>query len=318
MKLVFGILSVFLFLPLQSPRHDVAAPVVDHHQHFYSPETAKLSKVEPLEAADLIAYLDAAGIRRAVVLSTAYQFANPNRPPIEDEYAQVRAENDWTSRQVSRFPDRLRGFCGFNPLKDYAIAELERCAKDAYLRSGVKLHFGNSDVDLDNAEHVQRLRRVFRAANGHRMALVVHLRASVTRQRPYGAKQARTFLEKVLPEAPDVPVQIAHLAGGGTYDDPATDEALSVFIEAITNHDARMSRVYFDISGIAGYGKWSDKADQITTRIRQIGAQRILFGADGARGGGLSPQEAWKDFLQLPLSDAEVRAIAANVAPYWK
>jgi hypothetical protein len=34
-------------------------------------------------------------------------------------------------------------------------------------------------------------------------------------QRPYGAKQARTFLNEVLSAAPDVPVQIAHLAGGG-------------------------------------------------------------------------------------------------------
>ena len=62
---------------------------------------------------------DAAGIRHALVLSVAYQFANPNRAPVQDEYAKVRAENDWTSAQVGRYPDRLRGFCGFNPLRDY-------------------------------------------------------------------------------------------------------------------------------------------------------------------------------------------------------
>jgi predicted TIM-barrel fold metal-dependent hydrolase len=55
------------------------------------------------------------------VLSVAYQFGNPNKPPVEDEYAQVKAENDWTSREVARYPDRLRGFCSINPLKDYAI-----------------------------------------------------------------------------------------------------------------------------------------------------------------------------------------------------
>jgi hypothetical protein len=45
------------------------------------------------------------------------------------------------------------------------------------------------------------------------MAIVVHMRSSVTRQRPYGAKQTRVFLEQVLPAAGTVPVQIAHLTG---------------------------------------------------------------------------------------------------------
>jgi hypothetical protein len=53
-----------------------------------------------------------AGIGRAVVLSLGYQFGNPNRPPVEDEYAKVRAENDWTAQQVANHRGRLVGFCG--------------------------------------------------------------------------------------------------------------------------------------------------------------------------------------------------------------
>jgi len=315
LKVAFVVLSILALFPLQSQR-GVPPPLIDHHQHLFSLETSHLSKFEPLDAVDLIAYLDAAGIGRAVVLSVAYQFGNPNRPAIEDEYDQVKAENDWTSRQVARFPDRLLGLCGFNPLKDYALAELERCAGNPFLRVGLKLHFGNSDVDLDNREHVQRLYRVFRAANERGMAIVIHMRPSITKQRPYGAKQAQTFLDEVLPAAPDVPVQIAHLTGGGTYDEPSTDGALSVFIGAIARGDSRMAHVYFDISGIAGFGKWTEKADRIVERIRQIGVQRILFGSDSARGGGLSPRDAWANVLKLPLTDAEKRAIATNVAPY--
>jgi predicted TIM-barrel fold metal-dependent hydrolase len=307
-------LLVLAFQALQpGPR-----PLVDHHQHLFSPASTRLSSLQPLDAADLIAYLDAAGIERAAVLSVAYTFGNPNRPPVENEYAQVRAENDWTSQQVARFPARLRGFCGVNPLRDYALDEVARCAKDPMLRTGLKLHFGNSDVDLDNADHVQQLRRVFRAANESRMAIVVHMRSSITRRRLYGAKEARAFLNDVLPAAPDVTVQIAHLTGGGSYDEPTTDEALLVFIEAIANRDPRMARVYFDVSGIAGVGKWAEKADRIAARIRQVGVQRIFFGADGARGGNLEPREAWAAFLKLPLSDAEFRSIAENVAPYMK
>lgn len=298
------------------------APLVDHHQHFFSPSVIALSAgnpgVETIDAAKLVSLLDAAGIGRAAVLSVAYTYANPNRPTIEDEYAKVRAENDWTSAQVARFPDRLRGFCGVNPLKDYAVDEIARCAKDRLLRTGLKLHFGNSDVDLDNAGDVERVRRVFRAANERRMAIAVHMRASVTRGRPYGAKQARVFVNDVLPAAPDITIQIAHLAGAGTYDDPAQDEALTVFIDAIAKGDRRVARVMFDVSGIAGFGKWMEKSGLIAKRLRAIGMPRLLYGSDGATAGGLTPRDAWAAFSKLPLTAAEFHTIATNVAPYLK
>ena len=164
-------------------------PAVDHHQHIFSADTAALaSGFRLIDAADLIALLDEAGIRRAAVLSTAYQWSNPNRPPVENEYARVNAENDWTSEQVARFPDRLRGFCGLNPLRDYALDEIARCSANRSLRSGIKLHFGNSDVDLDNPDHIVRLQRVFRAANDRGMAIVIHMRSSVTRNRGRGPR----------------------------------------------------------------------------------------------------------------------------------
>jgi len=294
-------------------------PLVDHHQHLFGPAImAKSSSPQLVEAGDLIALLDKAGIRRAVILSVAYMFSNPNRPAVEDEYAHVKAENDWTSQQVARFPDRLIGFCSVNPLKEYAIPEIERCAKDPQLHYGLKLHFGNSDVQLENEEQVEKVRKVFRAANDHGMAIVVHLHSSITRNRPYGAAQAQIFLDRVLPAAPDVPVQIAHLAGSGGYDDPTVDEALSVFVDAIAKHDARMARVYFDVSGVAGYGKWTEKAALISKRIRELGVGRILYGSDGAAGDNLPPREAWEAFRKLPLTDAEFRTIATNVAPYLK
>src|SRR5204863_6871406 len=236
---------------------DEIRPVADHHQHLYSPVIAPAAKIPPITARDLIALLDAAGIRRAAVLSQAYAFGNPNRAtPVQNERARVIEENDWTSREVAQFPDRLVGFCGVNPLKDYAIDEMARCAADPHLRTGVKLHFGNSDVDVENAQHVERLRAVFRAANDHHMAIAVHLRATVSMHRPYGAAQARAFLANILPSAPDIVVQIAHLAGAGGYDDPAVDEALGVYADAIAAKDPRTARGYFEVSGVAGVGAW--------------------------------------------------------------
>lgn len=179
--LVFAIVLALIAPVLAQER---PAPAVDHHQHLFSPATRVLSPtVKPVSADDLIGFLDEAGIRRAVVFSIAYLYGNPNRPTVDDEYAEVKAENDWTSVQVARHADRLRGFCGVNPLKPYAIAEIMRCAADPSLRFGVKLHFGNSDVNLLDPQHRTTLEAVFRTANQHRMAIVVHLRSTVSLRR---------------------------------------------------------------------------------------------------------------------------------------
>jgi len=167
-------------------------------------------------------------------------------------------------------------------------------------------------------KQVGQVRAVFKAADEHGMAIVVHMHSSVTRKRPYGAKEARIFLNEVLPAAPHVPVQIAHLAGSGGYDDPGTDEALSVFVDAIAKHDPRLAHVCFDISGVAGVGHWKEKGDLIAKRIRQVGLKRVLWGSDGAFGGGMTPQQAVDAFQALPLSNEELQTIYGNLTPYMR
>jgi predicted TIM-barrel fold metal-dependent hydrolase len=313
------LLLITLALLLPGTVHGQSKPLIDYHQHLLSPSAAKLGLLPaPFTARDLVRLLDAAGVRRALVLSLAYQYGNPNRPPVKDEYARVKEENDWTARQVAEFPARLRAFCGVDPLKAYALSEIARCAKDPYLHYGLKLHFGNSDVNLDDPRQVAQVRRVFQAADEQGMAIVVHLRSSVTRKRSYGAREAGIFLREVLPAAPHVPVQIAHLAGAGGYDDPSVDQAAGVFVEAIRQRDPRMAHVYFDISGVAGLGQWQSKKDLIAARIREIGVKRIMWGSDGAFGGGMTPEQALLAFQQLPLSARELQTIYANLAPYMR
>jgi predicted TIM-barrel fold metal-dependent hydrolase len=312
-------LLLWLFvLVAQTPRSADIRPIVDYHQHLFSPTITTLSsRQQLLEAKDLVALLDEAGIRRAVVLSLAYQYGNPNRAPVEHEYDKVKAENDWTSAQVAQHPDRLRGFCAVNPLKAYALEEVDRCAKDLHLRTGLKMHFGNSDVDLGNPDHVVQVRRIVAAANRHGMAILVHARSTVSMKRPYGADRARFFLEEVLPAAPDVPLVIAHLAGAGGYEALA-DEALGVYAAAIAKRDPRMARVYFDVSGVAGLGNWREKKQRIAERIRQLGVDRVLYGSDGAGGSNPPPSQAWASFRELPLTEQEFSVIANNLLPFMK
>lgn len=292
-------------------------PLVDHHQHLFSPDIAALIKLPEISAEELVARLDSAGIRRAVVLSMAYQYGSPSRT-VENEYAKVRAENDWTSAQVAAHADRLVGFCGVNPLKPYAVEEIARCAKDPHLATGLKLHFGNSDVRLDVPEQVAQLKRVFAAANAHRMAIVVHMRANYGHKRPYGAREAREFLEQVVPSAPDVVIQVAHLAGSGGGEDPPADSALAFLAQAMHAHGPATRNLWFDVTAVANDVGSPERARMLVRRMREIGMKRILFGSDATAGGNLAPKEAWAAFCKLPLTRRELDQVAKNVAPYLR
>jgi len=288
------------------------APVADYHQHLFSPAVLSMLKASGadvpavLAARDLVPLLDSAGIRRAVILSVAYMYGSPSRT-VEDEYAKVRAENDWTAAQAGEYPDRLIAFCGFNPLKDYALQEIERCAKLPQVK-GLKFQFGNSWVDVRKPEHVEKLRKVFAKANERRLAIVAHLWTDPE----YGREEAEIFLNQILPAAPDIPVQIAHFAGGGPG---YTDEALEVYANAITAGDPRTKNLYFDIATVADEQP-KEVLQKFAERIRQVGLNRVLYGTDT---GPPAARQSWLIFrTTVPLTDEEFKTIAGNVAPYFR
>jgi uncharacterized protein len=293
-------------------------PRADHHQHVFSPAVAELfgGGFRAVTARDVIALLDEAGIERAVLLSAAYSYGRPSRN-VPDEYAKVREENDWVAAEAARYPRRLVAFCGFNPLKEYALRELERCARDPNLRRGIKLHIGNSDVRLDDPGHVAKLGAIFKAANERGMAIVMHLRASISLKRPYGAEEARVLIEKLLPLAPRVPVQVAHLAGSGPgYEDPPAPAVMAVLADAVARGDPRTRNLWFDLATIVSREPPPTTAALIVRLIRQVRPERVLYGTDAATGNNLRPREAWEAITRLPLTTEELARIAANVAPY--
>jgi predicted TIM-barrel fold metal-dependent hydrolase len=264
---------------------------------------------EPLDAQRLVAMLDAAQIKRAVVLSIGYWFDSPTRPLVRSAEA-MQAENTWTAEQAARFPERLIAFCSLNPVSDAATAAMRQCAADKRFK-GVKLHMSNSRVDLMNADHVRRLRDVFAAANRARLPIVIHVRDTER----YGAPQARVFLEDVLTAAPDIPVQIAHLWGGANF----APDALAVYAEAVAARRPATRRLYFDVSDAALAASTPELAQVVADRIRQIGLDRILYGSDAAFGNHPDPRGSWAAFLKgIPLTAAEFETIARNVAPYLR
>lgn len=282
-----------------------AQPAVDHHLHLLRTMEGAPKGFD--SAAELIQQMDEAGTRRGVVLSIAYRFGNPFRPAVENERERVKEENDWTASQAAHYPDRIVAFCGVNPLNDYALQEIDRCAQDPRLRRGLKLHFGISDVEMDKPGHLEQLRRVFAAASRHRMAIVVHVRPNIDHGRPWGERQARIFLEKILPEAKGTVVQIAHLASAGPCAEGA-DKALSIFAQAIAANDSRTAMLYFDVSATG----WESIPETFQRLLRTIGGDRLLYASDAPL------VAAWKSFRKFPLSEEELKQIENNVAPYLR
>lgn len=265
---------------------------------------------QPIDGDALVRMLDEAGIERAIVLSNATWFDGVIAPA-GDQHQMVRTENDWTAEQVTRFPDRLFAFCSFNPLADHALAELEHCSTKSEFR-GLKLHFGNSGVDLLNPEHTEKVRRVFVAANRLGFPILAHLAASPA----YGRRHSEIFLNQLVPTASDVPVIIAHLWGGAGY----VDEALGVYADAISAGHPVTRNLYFDVAQISLVeGNNDANLQKMAARMRQIGFDRLLYGSDGAIGSGQPPERVWADFrVKMPLTDEEFRIIARNVLPGFR
>ena len=313
-----GCLAILLLALGPALAHARAAPAADHHQHVFSPGIAALigGGFREITADDVVGHLDAAGIHRGVLLSVAYIYSDPRRA-IADDYSRVKAENDWAGAQAARHPDRLVAFCGLNPLKDYALQEIARCAGDPGLRRGIKLHFGNSDVLLERPGHAAKVRAVFAAANARGMAIVVHLRARISAKRAYGPEQARAFLD-LLAAAPDVPVQVAHMGGAGPgYQDPPAHEVMAVIAAAVASGDPRTRNLWFDVASV-GNVEGSEFNARLAGFVRQVGAGRVLYGSDAATPSNLKPRESWAAFRKIGLSDEELARIASNVAPYLR
>lgn len=274
-----------------------------------------------VSADHIVKRMDRAGVKQAAVLSNAYMFGMPELA-IEDEYKKVRAENDYVATQAAQYPDRLAGFFSVDPLANYALNEIERCARDQRL-TGLKLHLANSGVDLRDPEHIERLVRVFSIANELRQPVIVHLR---TRNENYGAKDAQIFIEEVLPHAQDIVVQVAHL-GGWSGMDEATRAVVATFAEAIQqDNDGTLDGLIFDTaetvipeSRAKGRKPLVERVREINQRtaraIQELGADRVVFGSDWVAPAKLKPR-AKALASELPLPAEMIAELAANRAPY--
>jgi predicted TIM-barrel fold metal-dependent hydrolase len=168
---------------------------------------------------------------------------------------------------------------------------------------------GGDHINLNNAEHVAKLRRFFKAANDNRMPIVIHLGSAGN----YGRREVRIFLNEIVSAAPDIPIQIAHMSSA--FESP---EALSEFADARAGHNPLTKNLYFDLS-VGRFAELPSKTGQfLAEAIRKIALEHVLYASDELPGDHHPPtRQHWEEMRRnLPLTNDEFKTIADNIAPY--
>lgn len=305
-------------------RAPVNPVVVDHHVHVHSPAIlgflpgycASSGRIGacpevftlPLTVEQLLAEMDAAGVQKGLLMSTAYLAESPMMvPPRSDSADLIRAANAFTVGLARERPDRLGAFIGVNPLTETALTEIRHWAGKPGV-SGLKLHLTNSDVDLRDPAQVEALATVFEAAGQGGLDIMIHMR---TRAEDYGRRDVRTFITEVLPRAEGQRVMIAHSGGWGGLDD-VTWAALEAFAEALAADPEVGAHLRFDLAQVFKADTPASDLQRLVGLMRRIGVEKFVAGSDWPFSG---PLDAYLNtaLARLPLTAEEAQLIREAV-----
>ncbi len=281
----------------------VSGAAIDVHTHLMSQAlTDGLTGggVPASTADDLIARLEEANVQKAVVMSLGYW-------GLPDD-SNMAPENDFVAAEVAKYPDRLIGFCGINPLYGSAASEIDRCVALPGM-VGIKLQLPSSGVDWENDEHVLAVSAVLDKARELDVPVLMHVSA------PPLDSEATLNVFQVLGTHPDVRLAIAH-AGGDL------DWELEAYLigSQTTPQLLHLENFYLDLS--AHLDLYRDaplsKREVIVWRLRKWGLERVLFGSDYLM---LAPvetqQEALETLSKYPFTQEEIDLILSNDGSAW-
>lgn len=287
----------FLLAPALLARADAVSgsPLLDAHAHVTSErllafrETRRPGDV-PVGGADLIRQMDADGIRRAFVLSTAYQMAADYKPhdvSEKEEYPRVRGENDFAAAECARYPERLIPFLSVNPKRGYAIEEIDRCVERHRMR-GLKLHFWNSLVDTRDPKQLEQVRKVIAHAARRRLPVVAQI--FVGDVPDYGPADTERFVREVIVPTPNLRISIAHLAGAGGFGEPAQRcfERLIELLDVLPRE-----RVWVDLAAILRQSPPPAVLEKLGALLTRWGVDRVFWGSDGLKNALQQTRESW-------------------------
>lgn len=294
-----------------TPPPVVTGAAIDVHTHVASQALTDAytgGGFPAVGADDLIALLDEANVRRAIVLSAGYFGAGAG---VTDD-SLMAPENDYVAAEIAKYPDRLIGFCGINPLFDTAIAEIDRCL-DLPGMVGVKLQLEASGVDLADDQHAAALAAVFDRVAERDAPVLMHVAGG------YGlpiSGRAFAVLGEILTSHPTVRVTHAHCAGN------LNDDDIELWLR-LNGSGYDLETSFVDISACLEFFKDAPRSQRelIVWRLRQWGIEHVLFGSDyfvfddGPT--AADPESALETLTRYPFTQAELDTILGNDGSAW-
>lgn len=272
--------------------------VIDFHTHVFPPEIKKnrskyverdpcfallcsSPKSKMATAEELIASMDEGGVDISVILNIGWT-----------THELCVETNDYIIDSVSRYPQRLVGFCAVQPQSPKAaVAEIERCAK-----AGIKgVGEIRPDIQLFDLGDETVMVPLVEVLKKHQLILLTH--ASEPVGHDYLGKGVITpdILYPFITSFPDLTIVCAHWGGG------------LPFYALMPEVKKAMSNVYFDTAA-SPFLYTPQVYNQV---IQLVGADKILFGSDYPL---LAPSRLLKEIAALDLPEETKKIILSGNA----
>jgi predicted TIM-barrel fold metal-dependent hydrolase len=270
--------------------------IIDFHTHVFPPQIKKnRSKYIELDpcfallysdpkakiatADELIASMDEGGIDISVIANIGWT-----------THELCVETNDYIMESVSRYPQRLVGFCTVQPQSSGAVAEIERCAKGGIKGVGEM----RPDIQLLDLSDEFAMAPFVEALIKHKLILLTHASEPVGHDYPGKGSVTPDVLYPFITSFPELTIVCAHWGGG------------LPFYALMPEVKKAMANVFFDTAA-SPLLYTPEIYNQV---IKLVGADKILFGSDYPL---LAPSRLIKEIKALKLGEeTENLILSAN------
>ncbi len=266
------------------------ASATDGHVHIVSPELIKIWKGLGIPFSRADAYysdidviLKKTAVKRIDLISMAHVYSSEEFGGFKNERELVEKENSYVAAARDKHPKKVKAYCSVDPLRDYALEELDRCRTQLRM-NGIKIHHNANQVYLTVPAHLAKVRQIFEFAAKHKMPILLHFDNS---HRRFGKPDVDLLTASILNDLKPVKLRIAHFGTSGGFN-ARTKAFIDAFLDQFnTNAKLKKHKIAFDISAVGldkdseGVSKLTDiEWTELAVYVRKIGFDRIAFATD--------------------------------------
>ncbi len=244
------------------------------------------------------------------LIGMGYVYGNPEYYQGDDAEERLKAENDFILNATQSYKDKVNPYIAVDPLKDYAVSELERCY-GLNPDIGLKLHFSTSQVYLTEPEHLKMVKPVFLKASALKTPVLLHFDNWHPK---FGKPDLELFADSILSQIDPIEIRIAHFGTSGGFNQKTKDFIDAYLTLKTENRIPEKHKIYFDISAVAldkdseGVPKLTEEAfTELRSYINRIGIDNIIFGSDYPLYNSIDYIEVLKN--KVGLTEDEMRTI---------